>query len=100
MSKTATKSERRHMGAVAALGCIVCRNNGIGGSPAIVHHLRDGQGMSQRASNFLTIPLCPQHHTDGGRGVAYHAGPKIFEANYGTELDLLAQTIELLAMGR
>lgn len=52
-----------------------------------------GQGMSQRASNYLVIPLCPSHHTDGGKGVAIHAGQQSFEAIYGSELDLLAQTI-------
>lgn len=96
MSKTATKNELRHMSVVAALGCVVCRNNGIADSPAVVHHVREGRGMAQRAANFIVIPLCPAHHTDGGRGVAYHASPRLFEANHGTELDLLAQTIELL----
>ena len=32
----ATKAEREHMGSVAALGCIVCRNLGFGASPAEV----------------------------------------------------------------
>jgi hypothetical protein len=83
-------AERRHMDRVAALRCLICRR------PACVHHVREGQGMSQRASNFLVIPLCPDHHTDGGLGVAFHAGSKTFERIYGSELDLLAQTIEEL----
>ncbi len=81
------------MARVASLGCVVCRNLGFGPTPASVHHIRTGQGMSQRASNYLVIPLCPQHHTDGGKGVAIHAGQQSFEAIYGSELDLLAQTI-------
>ena len=47
----------------------------------------------QRASNYLVIPLCPSHHTDGGHGVAVHAGRETFERIYGSELDLLSQTI-------
>ena len=55
----ATKAERDHMGAVAALGCVVCRNLGFVDSPAEIHHVRTGQGMGQRASNYEVIPLCP-----------------------------------------
>nr|WP_290123657.1 Ref family recombination enhancement nuclease [Wohlfahrtiimonas chitiniclastica] len=52
------KSEQKHMSRVADLGCIVCRNLGYGRSPAEIHHIRDGQGMSQRASNYEVLPLC------------------------------------------
>jgi hypothetical protein len=41
---------------VAALGCILCRHLDLGQTPATLHHLRDGQGLSQRASDFLCIP--------------------------------------------
>lgn len=81
------------MDRVASLGCVACRNLMYGPTPACVHHIREGQGMSQRASNFLVIPLCPPHHTDGGPGVAFHADRTAFERNHGSELDLLAQTI-------
>lgn len=85
-------AEREHMGRVASLGCCVCRNLGFGASPAEVHHLRTGTGAGRRASNFDTIPLCPNHHRLGGSGVAIHAGKQSFEARYGTELELLEQT--------
>ena len=91
--KAATKHEREHMGRIAALGCCVCRNQGEGPTPAAVHHIRAGQGASQRASNYLTIPLCGIHHQNGGHGVAIHAGQTTWERMYGTELELLAQTI-------
>ena len=90
----------RHMARVAALGCCVCRNLGYPDSPAQVHHIREGQGAGQRAADFLTIPLCPQHHLQGGEGIAFHAGQRQFEALYGSELDLLAQTIRELCDGR
>ena len=76
------------MGRVAELGCLICS------SPAQVHHIREGQGMSQRASNWLTIPLCLEHHSGS---LSIHKTPKQFQAIYGSELDLLAQTIERLA---
>ena len=89
-----TKREREYRNRVVALGCLVCRNLGYGPTPADYHHIRTGQGTSQRASHFLGIPLCRDHHQHGGHGVAIHAGQETFERMYGTELDLLAQTIE------
>ena len=78
---------------VAELGCVVCRNLGHGTVPASVHHIRCGQGLSQRAPDTLIIPLCPSHHQTGGQGVAIHAGQRTWEGLYGTEMELLAQTI-------
>ena len=76
------------MAKVAGLGCLICRG------PAEIHHVRFGQGMSQRASDYLIIPLCPVHHRTGGFGIAIHAGQKQFELQHGSELELLAQTIK------
>jgi hypothetical protein len=86
-----TKDERAHMSKVAGLGCIVCRNLGYGESPAALHHIRSGQGMSQRASHYQVLPLCGTHHQTGGYGVAIHCGQKEWESRYGTELELLEQ---------
>lgn len=85
-----TKAEKIHMSRVAELGCIICK------SPAELHHPRNGAGIGQRSSHFDVIPLCPIHHRIGGFGVAIHAGQKTFEANFGTEQELLAQTRKLL----
>lgn len=84
-------SRKDHLSRVAALGCVVCRNAGFGATPAEVHHLREGQGGAQRASDYLTIPLCPEHHRGGD---SIHGARKAFQARYGSELDLLAQTIK------
>jgi hypothetical protein len=90
--KAATKAEREHMGVVAGLCCVVCRNLGYGDSPAEVHHVRYLAGGGQRSSNLDTIPLCPRHHRIGGYGVAIHAGQEEWERLYGTEAQLLEQT--------
>ena len=79
-----TAAEQRHLSIVTGLGCIVC------GRDAQAHHPRDGQGMAQKAPHCDAIPLCPDHHTDGGYGIALHAGQEIFEENFGTEAELLA----------
>lgn len=82
----ATAAERTYMGRVADLGCLLC------GRPAEVHHIREGQGMAQRASNWLTVPLCPDHHR-GSEGM-HGLGERGFERRHRLgELDLLAETI-------
>ena len=90
-------AEARHMGRVAALGCILCRHLGTPGTPAEVHHIREGQGAAQRASNWLTVPLCPEHHR-GATGL-HGLGTLGFPARYKlNELDLLAITLEAMWM--
>lgn len=79
-------ADKKHLDLVASLGCIICRR------PAQIHHPRDGMGMSQRAPDSEAIPLCADHHTDGGLGVAIHAGQATFEERFGTETELLEKT--------
>lgn len=88
--------ERRHMGYVAELGCVLCQHQGNGPTPAHVHHIREGQGMGERSSHFLTVPLCPEHH-QGASGI-HGLGVKGFYTRYKMdELDLLAMTIRKLS---
>ena len=87
--KAQTRAERAHLALVASKPCLIC-----GAWPVHVHHLRHDPatgaplGMSQRAPHAHTIPLCPRHHQDGPKGVAFHAGPQTFEATHGREVDL------------
>ncbi len=99
MPKPANKQEKLHMRAVASLGCVVCRN--LGFTPqqldyTAIHHVRWNQGIAQRASHYLTLGLCGGHHQTGGNGVAFHAGPAVWQARYGSELTLLIQTYMML----
>ncbi len=90
-----TAAERKHMGAVAALGCAVCRRMGYEGTPAELHHPRRGTGMGQRASNMDVLPLCPQHHR-GNTGV-HGLGTKGFSKYWGfDEADLLDDVKKLI----
>lgn len=68
--------------ALVEMGCWCC------GKPAQIHHLRKGTPKGGRAPWWRTIPLCPEHHTDGGPGVAVHAGTRIWA---WSEEDVLAQ---------
>ena len=89
-----TTAEREYMGRVAALGCVICRLLGDGPTPSQVHHVREGQGASQRAGNFCVIPLCPEHHT-GRAGI--HGDRSVMRLLKVDEIDLLDITIGDLA---
>lgn len=85
-----TKTEREHMGKVAAMPCACCGAHGVH-----VHHIREGQGMSQRSSNWLVVPLCPDCHT-GPSGI--HGDKSFMRLRKLDEMDMLATTIkELMA---
>lgn len=80
------------MDQVAKLGCLIC------GKPAEIHHVRSGVGMSQRAAHIGgTVPLCSDHHRNGGQGVAYHAtGGRRWQEIFKTEMEMLEEVQERL----
>lgn len=84
------KDEKEHLARVAALGCVVC------GNEAMVHHIRSGMGMGQRASHFETIGLCYFHHQ--GREGIHTLGTKAWQRKYGYERDFLKQVLEALGI--
>jgi hypothetical protein len=90
-----TNAERAHMDRVANLGCYLCRHLGYGPTPAQVHHLREGQGMAQRGSNWITVPLCDRHHANSSPD-GIHGGRKAWKLAQVDEIDALADTIERL----
>lgn len=83
---------------VAGLGCILCRYLSLGETPAQLHHPRAGQGTAERASDWLIIPLCPEHHQ--GKSGLHGLGTRAFEARYKlSEMDLLAMTLKEVFRG-
>ena len=86
-------NSKKYLSRVAALGCGLCRRVGYGETPAEIHHPREGQGMAQRASDWIAIPLCPEHHR-GSAGI--HGDRSAFRDARCDEMDLLADTIALL----
>lgn len=84
------KIETRHLARVASLPCACCGQEG----PSLVHHIREGQGLSQRASAYLTTPLCFSCH-QGPTGV--HGDKSMMRIYKTSELDMLAATIERMA---
>ena len=82
-------ASKRHMGRIKSLPCVVCGELG----PSDAHHIRTGQGMAQRADDYLTIPLCKACH-QGPNGL--HGDRALWKIYKITELDALARTIEEL----
>ena len=92
-----TLAEKKHMGRVAELGCVVCLRLFGPHSPGPVelHHPRAGTGAGRRASHWEVIPVCVAHHR-GSKGL-HGLGTKGFPKHYGfDEADLLADTRKLL----
>lgn len=86
------KAEREHIAKVVALGCCVCRSLGHSATEAEAHHIKAGT-HGTRATHYQVIPLCPNHHRNGGHGVAIHAGRKTWEQKYGLEAWFLERTL-------
>lgn len=94
MKRPPNKNEKLYIGIVVAMGCIVCRNEGLGKTPCEYHHTLFNEGKSQRAGHYSGLGLCPTHHRNGKKiGQAIHHGRMSWETLHGTEKDLLDQTI-------
>ncbi len=79
---------------IASMPCIVCTLlDRQQETRTEVHHIRSGQGMQQRASHFLTLPVCTDDHT-GPLGI--HGDRTYLRLLKAGELDLLAETIKRL----
>ena len=89
-----TKAEKARMQAIAELGCIVCMREGNPETPAEIHHIRSDVGIGQRSTHVL--PLCSWHHRLGGYSQAIHAGRRVWEDRFGTELELVEAVEKLL----
>lgn len=86
---------KSHLGRVASLPCALCSVLGMEQTERTeVHHIREGQGMQQRSSDWLSVPLCSDCHR-GPRGVHGDRG-RLRQAK-ASELDLLSWTIARLS---
>lgn len=89
--KAPTAAERRHLGRVAAMGCLVC------GRPSTVHHVTSDGYQRLTRTHSRIVPLCPVHHMIqfGPQESVEALGHAGFTATYG--IDLLAKSDELWA---
>lgn len=92
--------DQRHMERVASLGCVVCRNEGLGDTPALVHHVLTN---GRRSSHRRVLPLCFNHHQSGHNdalSVSVHPWTREFERRYGTQVALLEQVARELKQNK
>lgn len=68
------KAEKKHVDAVAAIGCVICREFEETITPCEVHHIGEGSG---NRSNWLVAGLCEKHHRTGSASL-HGAGVKQF----------------------
>jgi len=83
-----TAAAKRHLARVHEIPCVLC-----GAEPVEAHHIRDGQGMSQRANDWMAAALCDGCHR-GPNGI--HGNRSMLRIHKVTEQDLVARTLEAL----
>lgn len=80
------------------IGCIACIKDGNRNTYVSIHHI---DGRTKPSCHQLVLPLCAGHHQDKtGEDktlLAVHPWKKRFEKRYGTQLQLLAECMALLA---
>jgi hypothetical protein len=92
---TPSKEEKKLHDRIAALGCIACRLDGISNTWVSIHHIA---GRTKPGAHRQVLALCGPHHQTGGEEApAIHPWKARFEAKYGTQAELLAMTMELIA---
>ena len=83
------KADSARLAALSDMPCIVCRQLGLGDTPAEPHHILEN---GRRKGHQFTLPLCFPHHRSGLRTaevVSRHPHKAEFERRYGTEATLL-----------
>ena len=89
-----TKAEQEHHAKVARLGCIACLKDGIESPLVSIHHI---DGRTKPGAQMKVLGLCGAHHQTGGEiAPAIHPFKSRFERKYGTQEELLAETIEMI----
>jgi hypothetical protein len=92
-----TAEEVRFMDAIASLGCVACRKDGIANPWGSIHHI---DGRTKPGAHFLVLFLCAGHHQAGtGENktlIAVHPDKARFEGRYGTQRELLAECISMI----
>jgi hypothetical protein len=95
--RSPSKSEKELHDAIAKIGCIACIKDGVFNDHVSIHHI---SGRTRQDAHLLVLALCAGHHQDGTGNdktmIAVHPFKARFEDRYGSQIDLLAETMELL----
>lgn len=83
-----------HLDRVHSIQCVLCAKLGlVQRTPTTAHHVRTGQGASQRADDMLSAALCQDCH-QGPQGV--HGDRSRLKLAGVTELALVGLTLRVL----
>lgn len=85
-----SKAADAHIYRVKSLPCSLCHQS----APSDAHHILEGRIQGRRCADWCTIPLCKSCHQDPRNGI--HGQQIMLKVMKETELNLLAQTIEIL----
>jgi len=95
-----TPAEQVFMDKVAKIGCLPCRKDGRENLHVSIHHI---DGRTKEGAHFKVLALCGPHHqqddSDPLHRISVHGAKKPFEAEYGTQYELLAESIEIINSG-
>lgn len=82
----------KHLAYIRKLDCCVKKDRlNCNGTPVIAHHLtivKGSRGMSQKAGDDLTVPLCDMHHK-----TLHQMGEKSFWKAWGIDAVLLSKLL-------
>lgn len=89
-----TKAQKAMWTKLAETGCIACRQDGIYNPHVSIHHL---DGRTKPTAHDEVIAICgPHHQQDDSTGVwAVHPNKARFEAEYGSQYELMAEQKKL-----
>lgn len=92
-----TRADKKLWDALASLGCVACRKDGRFNPHVSIHHI---DGRTKPGAHQKVLPLCHFHHQhDSSSGVwGVHPYKACFEADYGTQEELLAECRQILGL--
>lgn len=95
---TTVEQKRFHSLLADVVGCIACRQEGGYTNLVSIHHI---DGRTKPHAHWTVIPLCGPHHQDMGVNgvIPVHPYKARFEATYGTQMELLRRSIQILIDG-
>lgn len=105
-TKPPTAAQRRRMTRIKQLGCILCRELGLGIMPCEIHHITD---CGRRLGHDHTVGICCWHHRGepwtldmrpsqmtATVGPSLAKNKRAFVSEFGTELDILKRQNDLI----
>lgn len=97
--RTATLGQKHFHSLLAdVIGCVACRKDGGFNDYVSIHHI---DGRTKPLAHWKVLPLCAAHHQDHGVAgfIPVHPYKARFEAEYGSQMDLLRECIQTLIVG-